>query len=460
MQVAINVIVMLLLMGLLFIQQRRHVAFIRRVLTALVLGIAWGTIMQIIYGPGTPVTTDTISWYNIVGTGYTRLLQMVVIPLVFVSITTAIANLKDGKILGRYGGLIIAILILTTAASALISVFVTFSFGLDSSQIAISAAEETRMTYFETTVRTTNAGTIAQQIITIIPTNVFHAFTGQAPNSTLGVVIFSMLLGVAILAIRKKAPKEADTMTDFLNSAQVLVMKIVSYVIMITPYGILALMTRFLATQRFAQIVELGTFVLANYIALAIIFIMHLIILAVFKFNPFVFVKKSMTALMFAFTSRSSAATLPLTVSTLVKKLGVPQGIAGMSASFATSIGQNGCAGMYPAMLAVMIAPTVGINPLTPGFLIPLIIVTAISSFGIAGVGGGATMAALVVLSAMNLPVALAGLLISIEPFIDMGRTLVNVSDGLLTGVVTSKITGETDMEVYNAVDTGEAMID
>jgi len=460
MQVIINIVVMLALMGLLFYQQKNHMSFMRRVLTALVLGIIWGTVMQFVYGPTDPVTPATISWYNIVGTGYTRLLQMVVIPLVFVSITTAITNLKDSKILGKYGGTILAVLILTTAASALITIFVTSAFNLDSSSIAESTAETNRMEYLETQAENINSGTIAQRIIDIIPTNIFYSFTGQAPNSTLGVVLFSMLLGIAILSIKAKLPKEAELMTNLLNAAKEVVMKIVSFVLMLTPYGILALMTRFLATQRLEQIAELGVFVIANYVALALIFIMHLLILVFFKCNPVIFAKKSLTALAFAFTSRSSAATLPITVSTQVKKLGVPQGIAGISSSFATSIGQNGCAGMYPAMLAVMIAPTVGINPMSPGFIIQLVVVIAISSFGIAGVGGGATMAALVVLSAMNLPVALAGLLVSVEPLIDMGRTLVNVSDGILSGVVTAKRTGELDTAVYNAKDTADVMID
>ena len=102
-------------------------------------------------------------------------------------------------------------------------------------------------------------------------------------------------------------------------------------------------------------------------------------------------------------------------------------------------------------MLAVMIAPTLGINPLAPAFLIKLILVTTFASFGIAGVGGGATFAALTVLSAMGLPVGLAGLLIAIEPLIDMGRTLVNVSDSMLSGLVSSKMMGQIDMDVYNS---------
>src|SRR5690606_21789137 len=124
--------------------------------------------------------------------------------------------------------------------------------------------------------------------------------------------------------------------------------------------------------------------------------------------------------------------------------------IANFSASFGATIGQNGCAGLYPAMLAAMIAPSVGIDPLTAGFLVPLVVIVTLGSSGIAGVGGGATFAALIVLSTMNLPVALARLLISIEPLIDMGRTAINVSGSMTAGAVTSRLLGETDLEMFD----------
>jgi hypothetical protein len=126
------------------------------------------------------------------------------------------------------------------------------------------------------------------------------------------------------------------------------------------------------------------------------------------------------------------------------------EGIANFAGSFGLSIGQNGCAGIYPAMLATMIAPTAGIDPFTPSFIFTLIAVVAISSFGVAGVGGGATFAALLVLSAMDLPVGLAGLLISVEPLIDMGRTALNVSGSMVAGILTSRVTKELDTTLYN----------
>ena len=139
-----------------------------------------------------------------------------------------------------------------------------------------------------------------------------------------------------------------------------------------------------------------------------------------------------------------------MTISNMEGDLGVSEGIANLSGSLGISIGQNGCAGIYPAMLAVMIAPVLGINPLSVAFLAKLVVITTFSSFGIVGVGGGATFAALVVLSTLGFPVELAGVLVAIEPIIDMGRTALNVSDSLLAGVVAAKSVRELDENVYN----------
>ena len=196
---------------------------------------------------------------------------------------------------------------------------------------------------------------------------------------------------------------------------------------------------------------KLGSFVLASYCAILIMFAIHLALITGVGLNPIRYVRKIMPVLVFAFTSRTSVGAIPMNVQTQTQRLGTPDGIANFAASFGSTIGQNGCAGIYPAMLAVMIAPTVGIDPFTPGFIAQLIFIVTIGSVGVAGVGGGATFAALIVLSAMDLPVALAGLLISVEPLIDMGRTALNVSGSITAGTVTSRILGETDMRIFNS---------
>ena len=133
------------------------------------------------------------------------------------------------------------------------------------------------------------------------------------------------------------------------------------------------------------------------------------------------------------------------------RRLGVPESIASFAASFGATIGQNGCAGLYPAMLAVMVAPTVGINPMDPMWIATLVGIVTVSSAGVAGVGGGATFAALIVL-----PVTLVALLISVEPLIDMGRTALNVSGSMTAGTLTSQWLKQTDKAILDSEDDAE----
>jgi L-cystine uptake protein TcyP (sodium:dicarboxylate symporter family) len=230
---------------------------------------------------------------------------------------------------------------------------------------------------------------------------------------------------------------------------QAWVMKLVRLIMTLTPYGVFALMTNIVANSKLADILNLGGFLVASYIGLGIMFAVHALILLLTGVNPVQFFKKVWPVLTFAFTSRSSAASIPLNIEAQTRRLGVPESIASFSASFGTTIGQNGCAGLYPAMLAVMVAPTVGINPLDPIWILTLVCVVTLSSVGVAGVGGGATFAALIVLPMLGLPVTLVALLISIEPLIDMGRTALNVNGSMTAGMVTSQVLGQTDQTIF-----------
>lgn len=448
--VIINVIIMLAIIYGLYVMQKKHVSFTKRVLLALAVGIVYGAILQMIYGSASPVVKESNSWFAVVGTGYVRLLRMIVIPLIFVSITSAIINQKS-KNLGKMSAQIIAVLLITTAISALVGVGTSSIFKLSSEGLLAGESELAASERLEMRLEDFQSKPIQEQIVEIIPTNPFYSMTGQGSSATLSVVVFAAFIGIATIGIRKKKPESAEFFAQMKKSLQDVIMRMVTIILRLTPYGILAMMTRVVSTSDFSEILRLLQFVIASYVAILVMFIVHFIILALFGLNPITYLKKSATTLTFAFTSRSSVGTIPLNVETQTDKLGVSEGHANLSASLGTSIGQNGCAGIYPAMLAVMIAPTLGINPLAPAFLIKLIIVTALSSFGIAGVGGGATFAALTVLSAMGLPVGLVGLLIAIEPLIDMGRTALNVSGSMLSGLISSKLMGEIDMEAYNS---------
>lgn len=443
-----NVTILLLLCAFLYFLKTKQMKFSNRVFIALALGILLGVGLQLVYGVGSEELTETMPWYNIIGSGYVKLLQMISMPLIFISILAAFTKVTVGKNFGKAAAIILSILIGTTAIAAGLGIATSVAFDLDATEIMQGDAEVARgESLIEKSAEVT---TLPDQILTMLPANPFSDLTGARPTSTIGVVIFVAFLGVAYLNLRHKEEEIATTVKKGIDAIYGLVMEVVRIVLQLTPYGVLAIMARTVATSDFAAIANLGKFVIASYVALIAMFLIHLVLIAVTGLSPITYVKKSAETLLFAFTSRSSAGTLPLNIQTQTKRLGVSDGIANFAGSFGLSIGQNGCAGVYPAMLAVMIAPTVGINPLDPSFIIKLIIIVAISSFGVAGVGGGATFAAIIVLSAMDLPIALAGVLISVEPLIDMGRTVLNVSGSMTSGVLASRAVNELDTNVYN----------
>ncbi|RIN45392.1 L-cystine transporter [Staphylococcus succinus] len=451
----LNIIIFVAFLIVLYVMNKRHVSFPKRVFTALGIGIVYGIVIHLIYGVDSSITKQTTDWFSIVGDGYIALLQMIVMPLIFISIVSAFTKIKIGDKFAKIGIYIFTFLIGTVAIAAIVGIISALVFGLDASTIDLGNAESSRGSEIASQAKDMSANTLPQQILELLPSNPFLDFTGQRTTSTIAVVIFAAFIGFAFLRVMRKQPESGNLLKRGIDALYALVMAIVTFVLRLTPYGILAIMTSTIATSDFAAIWTLGKFVIASYVALIVMYIIHLVIISGIGLNPVTFVKKTGEVLLFAFTSRSSAGSLPLNVQTQTNRLGVPDGIANFAASFGLSIGQNGCAGIYPAMLAVMVAPAAGVE-VNLQFILTVIGVVVISSFGVAGVGGGATFASILVLSTLNLPVALAGVLISVEPLIDMGRTALNVNDSMLAGTGTAKLTNNLDKETYNSNEYGE----
>ena len=347
--------------------------------------------------------------------------------------------MKDVASLGKVGFSVVLILLGTTMISALVGIGVSNLFGLSMDGLTEGARELSRANSLTTRQESIASLGLADMLVRFIPSNIFSDLTGARPTSVIAVVIFGILFGVAALMVAKEDQEKAEPIAAFIDTTQAIIMKLVRMIMLLTPYGILALMTKVVAGSDAGDILDLISFVLASYFAILVMFIVHSMLLRMNGVDVVQYFKNIWPVLTFAFTSRSSAATIPLNVDTQVDKLKVPQSIANLSASLGATIGQNGCAGIYPAMLAAMIAPSMGVNPMDPTFILSLVTVVTISSFGIAGVGGGATFAALVVLPAMGFPVVLVALLISIEPLIDMARTALNVNGSIMAGVITGR---------------------
>lgn len=450
MPLIINVILFVALLFLLSRTRHTNWSLAKKVLAGLCLGVVFGLLLHVVYGTGSTVLQESVQWFNLVGKGYVKLLQMVVMPLVFVSILGAVIKLHDAGSLGKISFISIGTLLVTTAIAAFVGVVVTNAFGLTAAGLVQGAQETERLNAIQTDyVGQVTDLQVPDLFLSFIPTNPFAELTGAHPTSIISVVIFAVFLGMAGLNLIKADAEKGKKLLAAIEIMQAWVMKLVRLIMTLTPYGVFALMTNIVANSKLADILNLGGFLVASYIGLGIMFAVHALILLFTGVNPVQFFKKVWPVLTFAFTSRSSAASIPLNIEAQTRRLGVPESIASFSASFGTTIGQNGCAGLYPAMLAVMVAPTVGINPLDPIWILTLVCVVTLSSVGVAGVGGGATFAALIVLPMLGLPVTLVALLISIEPLIDMGRTALNVNGSMTAGMVTSQVLGQTDQAIF-----------
>ncbi|AIJ30074.1 L-cystine transporter [Borreliella valaisiana] len=446
----INIIIMLILISIVYLCKRKNVSFTKRVFISLGIGIAFGTTIQYFHGTNSSITNETINWINILGEGYVRLLKMVIIPLIITSIISAIIKLTDSQDVGKMSLLVILTLVITAGIAAIIGISTALILGLTAEGLQAEAIEILQGEKLQKGLEILNQTPITQKIAELIPQNIFEDLAGLRKNSTIGVVIFSAIAGIAALKASIKKPESIEFFKKIILTLQDVILGIVTLILKLTPYAILALMTKITATSEIKSIIKLGEFVVASYIAIGITFLMHMALIAINKLNPITFIKKISPALTFAFISRSSAATIPINIEIQTKNLGVSEGIANLSSSFGTSIGQNGCAALHPAMLAVMIAPTQGVNPTDASFIFTLLGLIIITSFGAAGAGGGATTASLMVLSAMNFPVGLVGLVISVEPLIDMGRTAVNVGGSMVAGVISAKQLKQFNHNIYN----------
>ncbi|AWT49249.1 L-cystine transporter [Psychrobacter sp. YP14] len=435
-------VLLILFVGLLYGLWRYHRqsdSLSRSVFLGLFLGVIYGLVISSL---GLD-TESFLPWVNIVGNGYVNLLKMIAMPLVFISILAAIARLEKASMIGSMSFWIISTLIITTGIAAFDGAIIANLFHLDASSIVAGEQEIARsQSIIESSSQVADL-TIPGLILSFIPTSIGGTLAGLESTSMISAVVIASLLGIAALTVNKNDPEKGAMIIKGIDIAQSWVMALVRLIIRLTPYGILALMIKVIVTTDAGAIWQLAKFLIASYVALFIMLIVHALIITLTGRSPISHFKKIAPVLTFAFTSRSSAATIPLSIDAQVNELGIAKPIANFSASFGSTIGQNGCAGVYPAMLAMMIAPTMGIDPWSMSFIASVVGISMIASFGVAGVGGGATFAAIIVLSTLGMPLELAGLLISIEPLIDMMRTLVNVSGSITAGVVGNKVLGD-----------------
>ena len=444
-----TVLFLVLLIGLFFAVSRlekNKVKFSTRMIISTLLGLFLGVIIQWVAGfPGKPSEIPWISeitkWYGLFGYGFMDLLKMLIVPLVLLSIIRVIINMKDGENLGKLTSRSILVLLGTTALASIIGIIVGNLFKLGVSSEVIQATTELK-----------EVTSVVDTLRGLLPSNPVKA---MADANIVAVVIFAAFIGIAIKRLNKKHSTEIKPFTDLVEAGYKIITSIAITVIKFMPYAVIALLANTIAGKGISAIFAAIDFIIALYVSLAIMFVVHLIIISLNGLNPIQYVKNVTEPLLLAFTSRSSLGTLPVTIKTLTEKVGLKQGISSFVGSLGANGGMNGCAGIYPALVVVTIANMSG-TPMDISFYVMLVVVTSIASLGITGLPGTATMAVSVVVSGMGLGAyfPLAGAILAIDPILDMGRTLINVNGTMVAAVAVGNSFNEIDKDIFNSNDT------
>ena len=411
-----TVLFIVLLIGLFFVinKIKKSLNFTKLMLVSMGMGTILGFIIQYIAKfPKDPTQIswlkEVTTWYGLVGYGFMDLLKMLVIPLVLTSIIRVIMNMNKDENLGKLTSRTILMLLGTTAIAASIGLIVGNLFKLGIGTKVVTSTTEIR-----------EISSVVDTLRGLLPSNIVAS---MANANIVAVVIFAPFIGNAIKRLNKKYSELIRPFVDLIEAFYKIIVSVSITIIKMMPYAVIALMANTIAQNGIESIFEVLNFIIALYVSVIIMFVVHLINVS--------------KALLLAFTSRSSLATLPVTIEALTDNIGVESGTASFIGSLGSNMGLNGCSGIYPALMIVTIANMAGINMDFSFYAMALIVIT-ISSLGIAGLPGTATMAVSVVLSGLGLGsyFQLAGGILAIDPILDMGRTMLNVN-GTMTSAIT-----------------------
>lgn len=438
-----------LVLGIIFLRtlKGKKVTFTKRMLIALALGLVIGFAIDLLGNSNDLyqnfAQTEIATWYGLIGSGFLKLVQLLAIPVVFLSIIKVVIDVQGDRIKALTAKTFTALLG-TTAISAAVGILVVKLFNLKGASFAgdLTEAKIERMSEI-------SAHSFPDFFLNLIPDNIFKVMSDN--GSIVSVVIVAALFAGAIRFLLVKKPKEVQPFLTLLDSLKVTVNSVLTNVIKLMPYGVLALVSNTLIANGVDSIVAMLGFIAAIYTGVIIMLAVYVVILIVMGVSPVVFFKKALNTLLFAFSSRSSVGTLPYTLKTLESDMGVSKETSNFVGTLGTTVGMNGCAGVFPAMLGVLIASAVG-TPMTFSFYILVVLVVTVGSIGIAGVPGTATVAATVTLNGLGYGASISsiGAIFGIDPIIDMGRTMLNVAGSMVAAIMVDKWEGNFDKEAYN----------
>lgn len=403
-------------------------------------GIIFGLLLRNLL-PGSTFVEEYITegLFNVIGSIFISSLQMLVVPLVFISLVCGTCSLSDPSKLGRLGGKTIAFYLFTTAIALSMAILVALlihpgNASLASEHIEFSAKE---------------APGLAEVLINLVPRNPIQAMT---EGNMLQIIIFAVIFGFAISHIGERGKRVAALFSD-LNEV---IMRVVTLVMSLAPYGIFALMAKLaltLGVETFGSVLKYFLVVLGVLLIHA--FVVYPSLLKLFSgLNPFIFIRKMRDVQLFAFSTASSNATLPVTIETAEHRLGVDNKVASFTLPLGATINMDGTAIMQ-GVATVFIAQVFGIDLTITDYA--MVVVTAtLASIGTAGVPGVGLIMLAMVLNQVGLPVEGIALIMGVDRLLDMVRTAVNVTGDSVATVVIAKSEGAFDDTTFNDTQAGK----
>ena len=426
-----------------------------QILAALVLGLALGA-LALNLGPDAAGNPNGLqATLKVIGSSYVTLLKAAVVPLIFTAIVSSIVGLRKVTNAARLAGQTL----LWFAITALIAVTIGIVLGVTLRPGVTAAGASDIAPSDPYTV-----GTWWNFLVGLVPANFLGlgvsggvdlesgALSASASFNVLQVIIVSAAVGIAALKIGEKA----EPFIKLTESALAIIQKVLWWIIRIAPLGTLGLIGNAVVEYGWSQMGSLASFVAVLYVGLAIVlFVVYPVLVKAHGLSVRQYFSGVWPAVQLGFVSRSSIGTLPLTERVTERNLGVPRAYASFAVPLGATTKMDGCAAVYPALAAIFIAQFFGIELTIVQYLL-IVLVSVVGSAATAGTTGATVMLTLT-LSTLGLPLEGVGLLLAVDPIVDMGRTALNVAGQALVPTIVAKREGILDLDLYNAPRRGQA---
>ncbi|MGL6124383.1 MAG: dicarboxylate/amino acid:cation symporter [Shewanella sp.] len=411
-----------------------------KILIGMATGIALGLILRNAF-PESDIVQEYITdgFLHVIGTIFVSSLKMLVVPLVFISLVCGTCSLSEPSKLGRLGGKTLAFYLFTTAIALVVAIISAVLIHPGNASLATE-----KMEYVAN-----EAPSLADVVINIVPTNPMQALS---EGNMLQIIIFAVIFGFSIAHIGERGKRVAALFED-LNEV---IMRVVTLIMQLAPYGVFALMAKLALTlglETFGSVVKYFFVVLGVLLVHA--FIVYPTLLKLFSgLNPLIFIRKMRDVQLFAFSTASSNATLPITIEASEHRLGVDNKIAAFTLPLGATINMDGTAIMQ-GVATVFIAQVFGIELSLTDYAV-VVVTATLASIGTAGVPGVGLIMLAMVLNQVGLPVEGIALIIGVDRLLDMVRTAVNVTGDCVATVIIAKSEGEFNEQVYNNTQAGK----